>query len=227
VYHVKEDGAVAMSANYPSDLTDEQWQLVRPLLPKRKKRGRPPVGGVTMTSFHYNYDNAGNRQAVLRETGTVTTWTYDATYRLTRERVGTGTPTTCAYDAVGNLTLQLTGSRVTYSYDAANQLVRSQSGATLTTYAYDNSGNRRLLQTASRTTYVWDDENRMVTSQPAIPTNYTYDLDNLRVTASYTNTRHVWDGQNAIEERYSGSNVIQVAYTLEPLLRKLLIWLSV
>ncbi len=32
-----------MCANYPSDLTDEQWQLIRPLLPKRKKRGRPPI----------------------------------------------------------------------------------------------------------------------------------------------------------------------------------------
>jgi len=32
-----------MCANYPSDLTDEQWQLIRPLLPKRKKRGRPPL----------------------------------------------------------------------------------------------------------------------------------------------------------------------------------------
>ena len=106
----------------------------------------------------------------------------------------------------------------TYTYDAANQIVRSQSGATLTTYAYDNAGNRRLLQTTSRTTYVWDDENRMVSSQPAIATNYTYDPDNLRVTASNTSSRHIWDGQNAIEERDSSSNAIQVAYTLEPLL---------
>ena len=30
-------------AQYPSDLTDEQWQTIRNLLPKRKKRGRPPL----------------------------------------------------------------------------------------------------------------------------------------------------------------------------------------
>ncbi len=30
-------------ANYPSDVTDEQWQIIRKLLPPRKKRGRPPV----------------------------------------------------------------------------------------------------------------------------------------------------------------------------------------
>jgi putative transposase len=29
--------------NYPSDVTDEQWQIIRRLLPPRKKRGRPPV----------------------------------------------------------------------------------------------------------------------------------------------------------------------------------------
>lgn len=33
-----------MSArNYPSDLTDEQWQVIRPLLPKASKRGRTPL----------------------------------------------------------------------------------------------------------------------------------------------------------------------------------------
>jgi len=32
-----------MSTNYPSDLTDEQWQLIRPLLPKPARRGRPPI----------------------------------------------------------------------------------------------------------------------------------------------------------------------------------------
>jgi putative transposase len=31
-----------MSQDYPSDLTDGQWQLLRPLLPKAAKRGRPP-----------------------------------------------------------------------------------------------------------------------------------------------------------------------------------------
>jgi putative transposase len=42
-YEVKEDGAIAMSANYPSDLTDEQWQVLRPLLPGPSKRGRPQI----------------------------------------------------------------------------------------------------------------------------------------------------------------------------------------
>jgi len=32
-----------MDAHYPSDLSDRQWQLIRPLLPARVKRGRPPI----------------------------------------------------------------------------------------------------------------------------------------------------------------------------------------
>jgi len=44
VYQVKEDGAVAMDrTNYPSDLTDEQWQIIKRLLPPKSNRGRRPV----------------------------------------------------------------------------------------------------------------------------------------------------------------------------------------
>ena len=32
-----------MCANYPSNLTDEQWQLIRKLLPKAASTGRPPI----------------------------------------------------------------------------------------------------------------------------------------------------------------------------------------
>jgi putative transposase len=40
---VKEDGAVTMSGQYPSDLTDGQWQVIRGLLPGRQRRGRRPI----------------------------------------------------------------------------------------------------------------------------------------------------------------------------------------
>jgi putative transposase len=44
VIQVKEGGAATMNGtDYPSDVTDEQWQIIRALLPPRKKRGRPPV----------------------------------------------------------------------------------------------------------------------------------------------------------------------------------------
>jgi putative transposase len=40
---VKEDGAIAMSADYPSSITDEQWEVIKKLLPKVSKVGRPPL----------------------------------------------------------------------------------------------------------------------------------------------------------------------------------------
>jgi putative transposase len=44
VIQVKEDGAATMNGtNYPSDVTNEQWQIISKLLPPKKKRGRPPV----------------------------------------------------------------------------------------------------------------------------------------------------------------------------------------
>ncbi|MEZ6073114.1 MAG: hypothetical protein R3C10_23315 [Pirellulales bacterium] len=32
-----------ITSKYPSDLTDDQWQMIRRLLPTRAKRGRPPA----------------------------------------------------------------------------------------------------------------------------------------------------------------------------------------
>ena len=32
-----------MSTNYPSDVTDGQWQVLRRLLPQRSRLGRPPI----------------------------------------------------------------------------------------------------------------------------------------------------------------------------------------
>jgi transposase len=43
VSDVKEDGAVTMSEQYPSDLTDGQWQVIRGLLPKPAQRGPKPI----------------------------------------------------------------------------------------------------------------------------------------------------------------------------------------
>jgi transposase len=42
-FQVKEDGAVAMRPEYPSNLTDRQWQIISRLLPKAARRGRKPI----------------------------------------------------------------------------------------------------------------------------------------------------------------------------------------
>jgi hypothetical protein len=79
----------------------------------------------TVNRFSYTYDGAGNRTRAAESSGDVTTWTYDATYQLLRERRSgaNGFNVTHAYDAVGNRTLRIdSGTRTTATYDAANQL---------------------------------------------------------------------------------------------------------
>jgi YD repeat-containing protein len=42
--------------------------------------------GVVISQFDYRYDNTANRIGVTEASGDRVTWTYDATYQLTRER---------------------------------------------------------------------------------------------------------------------------------------------
>ena len=93
----------------------------------------------------------------------------------------------------------------------------------MTTSTYDGDGNllTSLSPGSQRTTYTWDGENRL--TQVALPTaivdTFTYNGDGQRVQKqdSAGTTNHVWDGQNILLET-NGSNVIQVVYTLEPML---------
>lgn len=42
--------------------------------------------GTVISSFAYAYDSAGNRTGVTEASGDLVTWSYDVTYKLTRER---------------------------------------------------------------------------------------------------------------------------------------------
>jgi len=67
---------------------------------------------VTLSRFNYSYDAAGNKVQVLEHSGDVVTWSYDATYQLTREhRSGIhGYDTAYTYDAAGNRTVKTDGA---------------------------------------------------------------------------------------------------------------------
>ena len=72
-----------------------------------------------------------------------------------------------------------------------------------------------------RTTNTWDFENRLtqVALPSGTPNTFTYNGDGQRVQKidSTGTTKHVWDGQNILLET-DGSNIIQVVYTLQPML---------
>ena len=115
------------------------------------------------------------------------------------------------------------GPPTTYTYNAGNELVTSQTSAGVTTSTYDGSGN--LLTSVAPgnqwTTNTWDGENRLtrVALPSGIVDSFTYNGDGQRVQKqdSTGTTNHVWDGQNILLET-NASNIIQVVYTLEPVL---------
>ena len=99
---------------------------------------------TTLSSFSYALDAVGNRQRVVESTGNRVTWSYDKTYQLKNEqRSGSnGYNITYTYDPVGNRLSEINGGvRTTSSYDAANELTRSQAAAGITTYTSDSDGN--------------------------------------------------------------------------------------
>jgi RHS repeat-associated protein len=180
--------------------------------------------GVLISRYTYTYDKVSNRLTADEGGGNLVTWTYDTTYRLTRERrTGSNTiDTTYTYDPVGNRTLKLaSGARTTTAYDAANQITTMIDSTGTTTMTYDAAGNlvEERSPTNQRTTHTWDDENRQKKLQlPSLAvTTYTYRWDGLRyakITAS-TTKRFVFDGQNYLIET-DGGNVLQAVMTNEP-----------
>jgi RHS repeat-associated protein len=181
---------------------------------------------TTLSSFSYALDPVGNRLRVVESTGNRVTWSYDKTYQLKNEqRSGSnGYNITYTYDPVGNRLSEINGGvRTTSSYNAANELSRTQVVAGITTYTSDAAGNLLASRNPSnqRTTNTWDFENRLtqVALPSAIVDTFTYNGDGQRVQKidSTGTTKHVWDGQNILLET-DGSNIIQVVYTLQPVL---------
>jgi len=179
---------------------------------------------TTLSSFSYALDGVGNRLRVVESTGNRVTWSYDNTYQLKNEqRSGSNSyNSTYTYDPVGNRVTEINGGvRTTSTYDAANELTKTQVVAGITSYTSDATGNLLTSRNPSNqpTSYTWDFENRLtqVSLPTAIVDTFTYNGDGQRVQKqdSTGTTKHIWDGQNILVES-DGSNIIQVVYTLEP-----------
>ena len=122
------------------------------------------------------------RKTMTTDTGTVTTYGYDAVKRLTSAASG-GTTDSRTYDANGNrLTAAKTGTATDYyAYNAADQMCwyASTSGTCAsppsgaTTYTYDANGNTTAAGTTGTQTYNVFDQFTSNTSG-STTTNYTY-----------------------------------------------------
>jgi RHS repeat-associated protein len=180
--------------------------------------------GVTISSFAYKYDPAGNRIRVVEANGDQVTWSYDNAYQLTREiRSGANAyAITYSYDPVGNrLTKRDGGAPTTYAYDASNQVQTTQDSTGTTNYSFDANGNqtRTIDPTGARTSWSWDFENRLtgVRLPAGVPNTFTYNADDKRVQKqdSSGTAKAIWDLESILVET-DQNDVTQVIYTLAP-----------
>ncbi|MEW6096418.1 MAG: hypothetical protein AB1567_07835, partial [bacterium] len=136
----------------------------------------------------------------------VTSYEYDAVYRLTKVVYPHGTETTYTYDPVGN---RLSMNGISYSYDAADRLL--QAGAT--SYSYDANGNMiSKTENGITTNYSYDYANRLtLISHPSSLITHKYDGFGRRISreAKITGgfripeveyTEYLWDGTNVLLE---------------------------
>ncbi len=180
--------------------------------------------GTTLSSFRDTWDNANNRVNRQEADGTLVSWSYDASYQLTRERRSGTTfayDTTYSYDPAGNRVLKLdSGARTTITLDAANQLVKTVDSTGTTTCSFAATGNQRLEQAPSGiTTNTWDYENRLTKVQLAsgVVNTFTFSGDGQRVKTqdSSGTLKQVYDGQKVLLET-DQTDATQVVYTTSP-----------
>jgi RHS repeat-associated protein len=190
--------------------------------------------------FTYTYDAAGRASTVKYPENRISTFAYDRSRRsglrhgnnarvsyaydtagqLTdvhnmRANDATFERFTYTYDAVGNRTrvLELTGHRMTFSYDNTNQLVREQRSDVIAdfnwdyTHTYDGVGNRTVWSDpTSDTNYAYDAANQVTADSYVTP--YTYDgAGNLRGATYLGLFTLTWDAENRLtryEDGYFG-----------------------
>jgi RHS repeat-associated protein len=169
-----------------------------------------PCGSDALTRT--NYVTVGSRVYVT--TTRVITYIYDPLNRLISATYSTGEQFGYGYDEVGNrttytATAPLAGTTVTtYTYDAANRLLVSQSPGHLVTHTWDARGN---LVSDGTFTYTHNAARRMVRAYSLTSTVvYTYNAAGLRVAQSVDGdtTTFAWDWASGVPEMLSEGQAI-------------------
>jgi len=169
---------------------------------------------TTLSSYSYQYDNAGNRTRMIEEGGDQTDYTYDDLYRLTGVTYPDSTTASYTYDAVGNRTQLVDSGTTNYTYDNADRLLSAGS----ISYGWDSNGNQiSKAESGNTTTYAYDYENRMtgITFPDSSANSFIYYPDGLRFNLTDkagTATYYLYDNFNALVETNS-SGTTTARYT--------------
>ena len=144
-----------------------------------------------LESTYIEYDEAGNRIALIDKANRTTSYSYDGLNRLIAETDADGNITQYQYDDRNNL-IALTdanGGITRFSYDGNNRLLtETRPMGEVTTYTYDENGNTQSKVDAKgqRIEFQYDAANRMVTElryantetdTPDVRIDYTYDAE--------------------------------------------------
>jgi len=126
----------------------------------------------------YTYDPVGNRLG-KNDSGTLTTYTYDAANQLTTS-VSAGSTTTYTFDASGNQAVEnAAGSLTTSTWDDENRRTRViLSSAVVNTSIYNGDGLRVQRQDSAGTTkIVWDGQTYLEETDGSNITNVIYTVE--------------------------------------------------
>ncbi|MBQ9676810.1 MAG: VCBS repeat-containing protein [Prevotella sp.] len=150
--------------------------------------GKPSSVESEGATVYMDYDEAGNQTFLDDPDAGTSEYEYDALGRVIRQTDARGNETTFTYDATGKLTARNCGGVVTsYTYGTSGydkeRLVREQTGDRIINYTYNNKG---LLSSETRSmtgetpvtfTYQYDDKGRLSskTYPQGVPVNYRYD----------------------------------------------------
>ncbi|MBU2540802.1 MAG: hypothetical protein KJ593_02770 [Candidatus Omnitrophica bacterium] len=168
---------------------------------------------VSLDSYSYTYDNAGNRLTMTDNDGTHN-YTYDDIYRLTNAAhpQPENPAENYAYDSVGNR------NPASYTYNDANRLLEDDEY----TYTYDDNGNlisKTNKSTLETTSYIYNLGNQLISIDFPNSTSvqYTYDGLGRRIEKNVngTITRYIYDNEDIIAE-YDGTNTLQAKYLHGP-----------
>jgi YD repeat-containing protein len=121
--------------------------------------------GASAFSTTYTYDAVGNRLTQKKQTGALTTYTYDGADQLSTSQDATGT-TNYSYDAAGNQTVAVTptGQRTTSTWSNRNQRIKVQrpdNTITTMTYRFDDLRYKREEGSATKKC-VYDGQNYLL-----------------------------------------------------------------
>jgi RHS repeat-associated protein len=180
---------------------------------------REQRSGGNSYDITYTYDEVGNRLTKV-DSGTTTTYAYDAANQLETEETPTAR-TTYTYDANGNTaTIDAGGSVTTYSWDIENHVTKVElPGGTVNTMSYAGEGKRRRTEDSDGLrNIIWDGENLLAETDSGDTTVAAYTLAPQRYGEPVSQRRsgatsfHHYDALGSTERLTDSSENTDISY---------------